>query len=271
MPAVHPTAIVVPGAKLAGSVAIGPYCIVGENVALDDGVTLVSHVVVDGHTRIGPKTKVFPFASLGQGPQHLKYAGEPTRLEIGADNVIREHVTMNTGTVMGGGITRVGDRNFFMVNSHVAHDCIVGNNVVMANNAVLGGHVTVGDFCVFGGNAAVHQFVRIGRYAMITGVCGVAEDVIPYGTAYPLYNNRATLAGLNLVGLRRRGFSREQIHTLRTAYRLLFAEEGTLKERLDDVAEMYRDHEAVMEIVNFIRADASRSICLPTTGRQAPA
>jgi UDP-N-acetylglucosamine acyltransferase len=157
-----------------------------------------------------------------------------------------------------------------MVNSHVAHDCTVGDNVVMANNAVLGGHVTVGDFSVFGGNCAVHQFVRIGRYTMISGACGVAEDVISYGYAYALYNSRASLAGLNLVGLKRRGFTREQIHTLRTAYRLLFAEEGTLKERLDDVAEMYRDNEAVMEIVNFIRADASRSICLPTTGRQAP-
>ncbi len=270
MTGIHSTAIVAPGAKLGAGVAIGPYCIVGEHVVLEDGVTLASHVVVDGHTRIGPRTRVYPFASLGQGPQHLKYAGEPTRLEIGADNVIREYVTMNTGTAGGGGVTRVGERNFFMVNTHVAHDCVVGSHVVMANNAVLGGHVTVGDYTVFGGNCAIHQFVRIGRYAMITGVCGVAEDVIPYGIVYPLYNNRATLAGLNLVGLRRRGFLRDQIHTLRTAYRLLFAEEGTLKERVEDVAEMYRENEAVMEIVSFIRADAHRSICLPTTGRQAP-
>ncbi|MFO0987852.1 MAG: acyl-ACP--UDP-N-acetylglucosamine O-acyltransferase [Alphaproteobacteria bacterium] len=270
MTAIHATAVVAPGATLGAGVSIGPYCIVGANAVLEDGVLLASHVVVDGHTRIGPRTKVYPFASLGQGPQHLKYAGEPTRLEIGADNVIREHVTMNTGTVQGGGVTRVGDRNFFMVNSHVAHDCHVGNNVVMANNAVLAGHVEVGDFAVFGGNCAVHQFVRIGRYTMISGACGVAEDVIPFGYAYALYNSRASLAGLNLVGLKRRGVPREQIHTLRTAYRLLFAEEGTLKERLDDVSEMYRDNEAVMEIVDFIRADASRSICLPTTGRQAP-
>lgn len=270
MARIHATAIVAPGAELGDVVAIGPYCTVGENVVLGDGVELVSHVVVAGHTSIGRNTKIFPFASLGQRPQHLKYAGEPTRLEIGADNVIREYVTMNTGTVPGGGITRVGNGNFFMVNSHVAHDCVVGSNVVMANNAVLGGHVTVGDFAVFGGNCAVHQFVRIGAYTMISGVCGVAEDVIPYGYALALYNTRASLAGLNLVGLKRRGFSREKIHTLRTAYRLLFAEEGTLKERLEDAAEMYRDNEAVMEIVNFIRADASRSICLPTTGRQAP-
>ncbi len=270
MAGIHATAVVAAGAKLGPGVSIGPYCIVGGEVTLEDAVELVSHVVIAGRTHVGARTRIYPFASLGQGPQHLKYAGEPTRLEIGAENVIREHVTMNTGTVQGGGVTRVGDRSFFMVNSHVAHDCTVGSHVVMANNAVMGGHVTIGDYCVFGGNAAVHQFVRIGRYAMITGVCGVAEDVIPYGVAYPLYNNRASLSGLNLVGLKRRGFSREQVHTLRTAYRLLFAEEGTLKERLEDVAEMYRDHEAVMEIVNFIRADASRSICLPTTGRQAP-
>ncbi len=270
MPGIHATAIVAPGANLGPGVTIGPYCIVGGNAVLEDGVELASHVVVDGHTRIGPRTRVYPFVSLGQGPQHLKYAGEPTRLEIGAENVIREHVTMNTGTAQGGGVTSVGDRNFFMVNSHVAHDCRVGNDVVMANNAVLAGHVTVGDFAVFGGNCAVHQFVRIGRYTMISGACGVAEDVIPYGYAYALYNSRASLAGLNLVGLKRRGFSRDHIHSLRTAYRLLFAEEGTLKERLDDVSEIYRENEAVMEIVKFIRADALRSICLPTTGRQAP-
>lgn len=268
---VHASAIVASGAKLGQGVVIGPYCVVGENVVLGDGVELVSHVVIDGHTSIGRNTKIYSFASLGTPPQHLKYAGEPTRLEIGEANVIREHVTMNTGTAQGGGITRVGNQNFFMVNTHVAHDCVVGNQVVMANNAVLGGHVTVGDYAVFGGNCAVHQFVRIGRYAMISGVCGVADDLIPYGTAFALYNNRASLGGLNLVGLKRRGISREEIQTLRTAYRLLFAEEGTLKERLDDVAEMYRDHEAVMEIVNFIRADASRNICLPTSGRQSAA
>ncbi len=174
---------------------------------------------------------------------------------------------MNTGTVDGGGITRIGDSNFFMVNTHVAHDCEVGSHVVMANNAVLGGHVIVGDYCVFGGNCAVHQFVRIGRYAMITGVCGVADDVIPYGNVYPFFNNRASLAGLNLIGLKRRGFSREKIQALRTAYRLLFAAEGSLEERLTDAANMYRENEAVIEIVDFIRARQTRNLCLPTTGR----
>ncbi|MCW5770904.1 MAG: acyl-ACP--UDP-N-acetylglucosamine O-acyltransferase [Rhodospirillaceae bacterium] len=268
---IHATALVAEGATLGAGVRIGPYCIVGPHVSLGDGVELMAHVVIDGHTSIGANTRIYPFASLGQPPQHLKYAGEPTKLVIGEGNIIREHVTMNTGTAMGGGITTVGDRNFFMVNTHVAHDCHVGSQVVMANNAVLGGHVTVGDFAVFGGNCAVHQFVRIGRYAMISGVCGLAEDLIPYGFAFARYNNRASLGGLNLVGLKRRGVSREQVQTLRTAYRLLFAEEGTLKERLDDVADMYRDQEAVMEIVNFIRADAGRNICLPSTGRQGPA
>jgi UDP-N-acetylglucosamine acyltransferase len=267
MTKIHPTAIVAPGARLGADVVVGPYCVVGEHVELGDGVELVSHVVVEGHTRIGRGTRAYPFVSLGHPPQHLRYAGEPTRLEIGEGNVIREHVSMNTATAQGGGVTRVGNNNFFMVNTHVAHDCTVGSHVVMANNAVLGGHVTVGDYCVFGGNCAVHQFVRIGRYAMITGVCGVAEDVIPYGNAYPFYNNRASLAGLNLIGLKRRGISREQINTLRTAYRLLFAEEGSLKERVDDVAKIYAEHDAVMEIVEFIRADANRKICLPTTGR----
>lgn len=267
MAKIHPTAVVASGAHLGEGVVIGPYCIVGENVSLGDGVELVAHVVVDGHTSIGRNTKCYPFVSLGQPPQHLKYAGEPTRLEIGEGNIIREHVTMNTGTVQGGGITKVGDRNFFMVNTHVAHDCIVGSQIVMANNAVLGGHVTVGDYCVFGGNCAVHQFVRIGRYAMISGVCGVAEDIIPYGNAYPFFNNRASLGGLNLIGLKRRGFSREHIQSLRTAYRLLFAEEGSLSERVEDAAELYRGNEAVMEIVSFIRERANRNICLPTTGR----
>jgi UDP-N-acetylglucosamine acyltransferase len=267
MSKVHATALVAPGAKLGEGVAIGPYCIVGPNVVLEEDVALASHVSVDGYTRIGARTRVYPFASLGQGPQHLKYAGEPTRLEIGADNVIREYVTMNTGTAEGGGVTAIGDRNFFMVNTHVAHDCRVGSHVVMANNAALGGHVSVGDYSVFGGNCAVHQFVRIGRYAMITGVCGVADDVIPYGNVYPFFNNRASLAGLNLIGLKRRGFTREQVQTLRTAYRLLFAAEGSLEERLQDVAGMYRENEAVMEIVEFIRSRASRSLCLPTTGR----
>lgn len=264
---IHPTAIVDPKARLGAGVSVGPFTTVGPNVELGDGVRLASHVVVGGHTRIGAGTAVYPFASLGLGPQHMAYKGEPTRLEIGANNIIREHVTMHTGTVAGGGLTVVGERNLVMVGCHVAHDCRVGSNTVMANASLLGGHVTIGDYVVLGGHCAVHQFVRIGRYAMISGMAGVADDVIPYGYAFGAYNPRAALVGLNLIGLKRRGFDRERIHTLRTAYRLLFAEEGTLQERMADVEELYGKDDAVAEILAFIRADAKRSLCLPTTGK----
>jgi UDP-N-acetylglucosamine acyltransferase len=260
MPTIHPTAIVEPGAQLAETVKIGPYCVVGADVTLDDGVELVSHAAVAGHTRIGARTRVFPFASLGHPPQDLKYKGERTSLEIGANNVIREHVTMNPGTVGGGGVTRIGGNGLFMVGVHIAHDCKVGSNVIMANNATLGGHVDVGDFAFLGGLCAVHQFVRIGAHAMIGGMSGVEADVIPFGL---VMGDRARLSGLNIVGLKRRGFSREDIHSLRTAYRLLFAQEGTMSERLDDVAALYKDTKAVMDMVAFIRSDSARSICQP--------
>jgi UDP-N-acetylglucosamine acyltransferase len=270
---IHPTAIVDSRARLAGDVSIGPFSIVGADVTLGAGVRVHSHVVIAGHTTVGARTAIHPFCSIGEPPQHMKYAGEPTRLLIGEDNVIREHVTMHTGTVQGGGVTRVGDKNLIMVGCHVAHDCSVGGGIVMANSVLLGGHVTVQDFVVFGGHCAVHQFCRVGRYAMVSGMTAVADDLVPYGLAYPVYSSRASLAGLNLIGLRRRGFSREQIHTLRTAYRLLFAEEGTMAERIDDVAGLHRDNEVVMEIVNFIRdgEKSSRSVMLPTTGRTGPA
>ncbi len=260
MPIIHPTAIVEDGAELAESVKIGPYCVVGPNVVLSDGVELIAHVTVAGHTRIGPNTRVYPFASLGHPPQDLKYKGEKTVLEIGANNIIREHVTMNPGTAGGGGITKVGSHGLFMVGVHVAHDCVVGDHVVMANNATLAGHVHVSDFAILGGLAAVHQFVRIGRLAMIGGMSGVESDVIPFGS---VMGNRARLSGLNIVGLKRRGFSREDIHNLRTAYRLLFAQEGTMAERLEDVANLYRDCAPVMEVVDFIRSDSTRPICKP--------
>jgi UDP-N-acetylglucosamine acyltransferase len=260
MAAIHPTAIVEQGAQLAETVKIGPYCVVGADVTLDEDVELVSHVVVAGHTRIGPRTRIFPFASIGHQPQDLKYKGERTSLVIGAQNIIREHVTMNPGTVGGGGVTKVGDNGLFMASVHIAHDCKVGNNVVMANNATLGGHVEVRDFAFLGGLSAVHQFVRIGPHAMIGGMTGVEADVIPFGL---VMGDRARLSGLNIVGLKRRGFSREDIHNLRTAYRLLFAQEGTMAERLDDVSALYKDSKPVMEIVAFIRSDSARPICQP--------
>ncbi len=257
---IHATAIIEPGAELAPGVVVGPYSFVGSGVVLDENVRLLSHVVVSGRTNVGEGTTIYPFASIGHQPQDLKYKGEPSTLEIGCNNTIREHVTMNPGTEGGGMVTRVGDDCLFMVGSHVAHDCHIGNNVIMANNATLGGHVEVGDFAVLGGLCGVHQFVRIGPHAMIGGMSGVENDVIPYGS---VMGNRAYMSGLNIVGLKRRGFSREVIHTLRTAYRLLFAQEGTLSERVDDVAEMYHENEPVMEIVAFVRKDSSRAVCQP--------
>ncbi len=261
MPEIHPSAIVEPSAQLGEDVLIGPYCCVGPEVQLGDGVHLLSHAVVAGRTSIGPGCQIYPFASVGHQPQDLKFHGEKSRLEIGANNVIREHVTMNPGTEGGGMITRIGEGCLFMIGAHVAHDCQIGDKVILVNNATLGGHVEIGDWAIVGGLSAVHQFVRVGRHAMIGGMSGVENDVIPYGS---VMGNRAHLSGLNLVGLKRRNFSREIIHDLRRAYRLIFAEEGTLTERLEDVAELFNDNAAVMEIVNFIKADSSRSICQPT-------
>ncbi len=259
MRGIHPTALVHDGASLAPGVEIGPYCTVGPRVSLGQGVRLISHVVVDGLTEIGEHCVVHPFASLGGPPQHLAHKGEPTRLVIGPRNVIREHVTMNTGTAVGRGVTTIGADGLFMVGSHVAHDCVVGDHVVFANNATLGGHVQVGDYVFMGGLSAVHQWSRIGRHAFIGGLAPVTKDVIPYA----LVGNAAHLEGMNLVGLKRRGFPRETINDLRAAYRLLFAEEGTFQERLADVARVFGRSPEVMEVVDFIRAEASRPLCLP--------
>lgn len=257
---IHPTAVVEPGARLGEGVRIGAFSIVGPEVSLGDGCVLHGHVVVGGRTTIGPRTQIFPFASIGLQPQDLKYKGEPSTLEIGADNVIREHVTMNPGTEGGGMVTRIGDGCLFMVGVHVGHDCQVGNQVIMANNATLAGHVTVQDFAVLGGLSAVHQFARIGRFAMVGGVTGVERDVIPFGS---VMGDRARLSGINIVGMKRRGLSRDEIHDVRKAYRLLFASEGTFQERLEEVAAEFVSSAPVMEIVDFIRADSSRKICQP--------
>ncbi len=261
MSTIHPTAIIEDGAKVGDNITVGPYCMIGADVVLDDGVTLVSHVVVGGRTNIGANTKIYPFASIGLQPQDLKYKGEPSQLIVGCNNVIREHVTMNPGTEGGGMITRVGNNCLFMVGAHVAHDCQVGDHVILVNNATLAGHVDVGNWAILGGLSAVHQFVRVGRHAMVGGMSGVENDVIPYGS---VIGNRARLSGLNVVGLKRRNFDRETIHALRNAYRLLFAPEGTMAERIKDVAEVFSDNEPVMEIVNFIQADSSRAICKPS-------
>ena len=257
---IHPTAIVEDGAELADGVEVGPYSIVGARVRLGQGTRLHSHVVIQGSTELGAGNEVFPFAMLGGPPQHTAYKGEDTRLVIGDNNLIREHATMNLGTAHGGGVTTVGSRGLYMIESHVGHDCTVGDNVILTKQATLGGHCKIGEFAIVGGLAAVHQFTRVGKHAMIGGLAAVVKDVIPYGS---VWGNHAHLEGLNLVGLKRRGFSRETINTLRAAYRLLFADEGTFQERLDDTIETYSDSPEVMEIIDFIKADASRPLCLP--------
>ncbi len=261
---IHPTAIVADGARLGDGVSVGPYCVVGAHVELGNGVVLFSHVVVEGWTKIGAGSSVYPFAVLGHRPQDMKFGGEESRLVIGDRCTVREHVTMHPGTNGGNLVTEVGDDCLIMVGAHIAHDCRIGNNVVMANNASLGGHVFIDDFAILGGMTAVHQFVRIGRHAMIGGASAVDADVIPYGS---VSGDRARLMGLNLVGLKRRGFSNEEIHELQKAYRLLFAEEGTLQERLDDLSEVYAENDLVSDIVGFTRTESPRPICQPRTNR----
>ncbi|MBX3503943.1 MAG: acyl-ACP--UDP-N-acetylglucosamine O-acyltransferase [Parvibaculum sp.] len=263
---VHPTAIVDPKAELAPDVTVGPYCVVGADVSLGEGVVLHSHVVVEGRTSVGARTQIYPFASIGHAPQDLKYRGEPSRLEIGTDNLIREHVTMNPGTEGGGMLTRVGNHCAFLTASHVGHDSIVGNHVVFSNNVMLAGHCKIDDYVIFGGGAALHQFGRVGKHAFIGGMSAVENDVIPYGL---VVGNRAYLMGLNLIGLKRRGFSREQIGAMREAYGLLFAEEGTLRERVEKAAERFAAQPDVMDIVNFIRSESDRAICMPRSERAA--
>jgi UDP-N-acetylglucosamine acyltransferase len=259
-PEVHPTAIVEDGARIGAGVKIGPFCHVTGEVALDEGVELKSHVVVAGRTRVGARTRIFPFASIGHQPQDLKYRGELSTLTIGADCLIREGVTMNPGTEGGGMETIVGDRCTFLANSHVGHDCHIGNNVVCSNNVMLAGHLTVGDYAGIGGGAAVIQFTRVGAHSFLGGMSGLENDLIPYGMAF---GNRAHLSGLNIVGLQRRGFSREDVHQLRRAYRLLFADEGTLVERAEDVEKEFKDHPIVAEILAFIRVRGKRGLCVP--------
>jgi UDP-N-acetylglucosamine acyltransferase len=263
-PDIHPSAIVASGAKLGSGVVVGPYCIVGEHVTLHDDVRLISHAVVDGHTEIGEGSEVFPFASVGHRPQDLKYRGEESRLVIGKRTVIRESATINPGTAAGRMETRIGDDCLIMANAHVAHDCILGNHVIMANYVGIAGHAVVGDYVTFGGICVVHQYVRIGSHAFIGAQSMVDADVIPYGMAL---GNRANLAGLNLVGLKRRKFEREAIHSLRAAYRMIFASEGTLRERVEDAAELFKEEPMVQDVVKFIASASDRPICLPKNGK----
>ncbi len=260
MAKIHPSAVVDKSVEFGADVEVGPGCVIGPNVKLGDRTRLVAHVYIETNTEIGADCAIYPFASLGAPPQDTSYKGEPTRVVIGKNNVFREHCTIHRGTVRGRSETRVGDNGLFMGSIHIAHDSIVGDNVIMAQTATIGGHVRVGDWAFLGGLSGVHQHCRIGRHAFVGASALMTTDLIPYGSAI---GNHAHLGGLNVVGLKRRNFSREQIHDLRAAYRLLFAEEGTFQERIDDAVELYADNPEVMEILNFIRADSSRPLCMP--------
>jgi len=257
MSSIHPTAIIAEGATIGAGVTIGPWCSVGANVAIGDGAKLMSHVVVDGHTSIGAGAELFPFCTVGLAPQDLKYKGEPTRCVIGERTQIREHCAIHRGTATGTGITIIGDDCLLMAVTHVAHDCVVGNRVVIANNVVMGGHCQIGDFAVIGGSSALHQFVRIGRGAMVGGVSGVESDVIPFGS---VLGNRARLAGLNLIGLKRRGVSRADMHVLREAVRLLFWTPGVFSDRVGEARARYEGHPLVEEVLEFVTSNSKRGL-----------
>jgi UDP-N-acetylglucosamine acyltransferase len=257
---VHPTSIVGDGVRLGADVAIGPFCLVEGDVVLGDGVVLHSHAVVTGRTQIGAKTAVFPFASIGHRPQDMKYEGEPSTLSIGANCTIRENVTINPGTRGGGMRTAVGDNCLLMAGVHVAHDCQVGNNVIIANGTGLAGHIEIGDYAIIGGMVGAHQYLRIGQHAFVGAMSCLRKDVMPFSL---VSGNPAYMGSINSVGLKRRGFSHEDLHTLRSAYRSLFSEEGTLQERAEAVEAEYRDSPIVGEILAFLRKHSARSYTGP--------
>ena len=257
----HHTSIVSEKAVLGSNVTIGPYCIINENVKIGNNVNLIAHTYIDGNTTIGDNCKFFPYCSIGTLPQDLKYKGEKSILKIGNNNIFREYVTVNPGTEGGGLETVIGNNCLFMINAHVAHDCKIGDNVIMVNNASLAGHVILEDFAIMGALSGAHQFCRIGKHSMIGGLSGVDSDVIPYGT---VIGNRAYLSGLNIIGLKRRGFSKDIIQDLRKAYGLLFSsQEGTFSDRVKEVSEEFLDNEPIQEIVQFLKSEKSRSICKP--------
>ena len=262
MTAIDPTARIAAGAVIGKDVSIGPYCIVGRDVSIGDGCKLVAHVHLAGHTTIGPRTVIYPFASLGTPAQSAKAAGPYARLVVGADCDIRESVTINVGTEEGGGLTEIGDRGFFMAASHVGHDCRVGHDATFANGATLGGHCIVGDHVFVGGLSAAHQFTRIGSHAMISGVTGVRGDVIPFGLAAGAF---ARLSGVNVVGMRRRKFPSETIREVRAAYRMLFFGEGLLLRRVEAVEAQFGANAAVAQIIAFVRDRRERPLCYPGT------
>jgi UDP-N-acetylglucosamine acyltransferase len=262
---IHPTALIDPAARIGKNFKAGPFCYVGAHVTVGDDVELKSHVVLEGYTKLGHRNIIYPFATLGHIPQDKKYAGEQTILEIGDDNRIREYVTMHPGTETGNGVTKVGNRGLFMIGAHIAHDCLIGDDVIFANQATLAGHVVVEDHVIIGGLSAVHQFVRIGTHAMIGGMSGVEQDVIPYGI---VIGERARLSGLNLVGLRRHGFSQKAINALREAYRTLFVPEAdeknsTFQERLARVKVEQSEFPEIDLLLSFIQGESQRNLCMP--------
>ena len=256
---IHKTAIVDIKAKISDSAIIGPYSIIGPNVQIGEGTEIQSHVNITGNTVIGNNTKIFPFASIGTNPQDLKYKGEQTKLKIGSNNIIREHVTINIGTNGGGGITKIGDNNLIMIAAHIAHDCIIGNNVVIANSAAIAGHAEISDEVIIGGNCGIQQFTRIGKMAMIGGMSGVSRDVIPYGLSF---GNRNYLEGINVVGLRRKKVSNKEILALSEAYKEIFKTKS-LHENLIKLSGNLKANSYVREVVDFINHDKKRPICTP--------
>ena len=256
---IHSSSVIDKKAKIGKGVKIGPFCFIGPEVHISDGVELISNVHIEGNTKVGKKTTIFPFASFGSAPQDLKYKGETNSLEIGENNIIREYVTINPGTEGGGGKTKVGNNCLLMISSHVAHDCNIGNDVVIANNVPLGGHVTIEDSVVIGGNSAVQQHTRIGRLAMIGGMTGVLKDVIPFGLSF---GNRNYLRGINLIGLKRKKYANKKIIELDAAFKKIFLSKN-LHENLNKINGEYKDNELVTEVVNFISKDKKRPICSP--------
>ena len=256
---IHKTAIVDPKAKISANVNIGPYSIIGPNVEIGEDTDIISHVSIAGHTKIGKKNKIYPFSSIGNNPQDLKYNGEKSYLEIGDSNTIREYVSINPGTDGGGGLTKIGNNCLFMVSSHVAHDCVIGDNVVAVNNVANGGHVQIDDNAIIGGNSAIHQYIRIGKFAMIGGICAVIRDVIPYGL---VHGNRSVLQGINLIGLRRNNIPNQEIALLNKAYKEIFKSEN-LSENLKNLSEEFKENDLVIEILKFIQKDKKRPICTP--------
>ena len=256
---IHKTTIINPKAKISLNVEIGPYCIIGPNVEISDNVIIQSHVNITGNTKIGKQNVFYPMSSIGSDPQDLKYKGENTKLIIGNGNIIREHVTINTGTVQGGGKTIIGDNNLLMIGAHIAHDCIIGNNIVMANNSAIAGHAIIDDFVIIGAKCGIQQFVRIGKLAMIGGMTGVSRDVIPYGVST---GNRNSLNGINIIGLRRIKTKNKDIITLTEAYKEIFKTES-LNNNLSQLNNKYKDNYLVEEIIQFISKDKKRPICTP--------